>query len=155
MKKIIRDIFEQFRLIDAFRVDFKREFTQAFYQLTKQLYQLKRTPELDEYIDLMAKEALRFTEDVIEKDRHYAEYRLVDELKLMNAVLAKNKIPRTNKAEAQQVRFQLNELILKHYPALYELSSFGYRLLDRNVNFFTARFVRAMSDEIKHKKIAG
>lgn len=147
MGKIIHDIFEQFKLFDAFRVDFKREFAQSFNDIAKQVYQFDRTPELDEFIDLMAEEALRLTEAVIEKDRHYEEYRLVEELTLMNALLGKNKLPGARKKEAQQVRFHLNELILTHYPALYELSSFGYRLLDRNVNFFTNRFVAAMHQE--------
>jgi hypothetical protein len=147
MKRIIHDIFEQFKLIDVFRGNFKHEFTLSFSKLAKQVYQFDRSPELDEFIDLMAEEAMRFTEAVIEKNHNYTEYRLVEELKLMNALLAKNKLSKMHHQEAQQVRYQLNELILKHYPALYELSSFGYRLLDRSVNFFTYRFVAAMQEE--------
>ncbi len=147
MRKIIHDIFEQFKLFDAFRVDFKSKFAHTFNNIAKQVYQFDRTPELVEFIDLMGDEALRFTEAVIEKDRHYEEYRLVEELSLMNALLGKNKLSRARNNEAEQVRFHLNELILSHYPALYELSSFGYRLLDRNVNYFTHRFVSAMQEE--------
>lgn len=151
MRKIMHDIFEQFKLVDTFRVNFKREFTSAFNKLTNQVYNFNRTPELDEFIDLMADEAMRFTEAVIEKDRNYSDYRLVEELKLMNVLVDKNKLPKTHHQEIQQVRYQLNEMILKHYPSLYELASFGYRLLDRNVNFFSYRFVAAMQEANEKK----
>lgn len=147
MKNSFYDIFEQFKLIDEFRDEFRIEFVRKLKNLVKQNWELKLTPEVYEFLDIMASESISFTEAVIEKDRNYPEYRLVEELKRMNALNNKPKFRGLPNELIQVVKFEVNELILKNYPALYELSAFGYRLLDRNVSYFVSNFVYAIHEE--------
>ncbi len=148
MRKIFADIFEQFKLIDTFRDKFKREFSQTLYNLIQERYRLGSSPELSEFIDLKAEEILSMTESVIYKDRTYAEYRQTEELNIMSDLVSKQSELNVKPDDFGKVKFWVNELILKHYPALYELIGFGYRLLDRNVNFYTNRLVWALEAEV-------
>lgn len=149
MRKVFADIFEQFKLIDTFRDQFKKEFGQKLFALIQDRYQLESTIELHEFIDHKAEEILSITEGVIYKDRTYAEYRQNEELKIMTGLVEKQKDLNIDKTNFIDAKFFINEIILKHYPALYELSSFGYRLFDRNINFYTNRLIHALEEEAK------
>lgn len=151
MKNSFYDIFEQFKLIDAFRDEFRIEFVRKMKKISCSLWGLELTPEVMEFLDFMAYETISFTETVIEKDRNYPEYRLVEELKRMNGLINKPRFKELPNELVQSLKFELNELILKNYPALYELSAFGYRLLDRNVNYFVLNFAFALYEESKQQ----
>lgn len=148
MRHSIHDMFEQFRLIDSHREQFRARFVNRFRVVLSNEFDTTNTDALDEFLEWMADEAISFTEAIIDKDRNFPEYRMVEELKSMNTVLAKFPIQQHSHPGIQQIKFELNELILSHYPALYELSGFGYRLLDRNVNYFVFTFVRAIIEEV-------
>ena len=142
----MRGIFEEFNKMDAFRKSFKNDFFEAFRLAIAELYPVSETDDVVEYLDVMAEEALRIASDVIEKDRNYPEYRQVMELKTFNSLLEKQNISEARAQEINFVKHELNNLLLKHYPAIFEFSSFGYRLLDRNVQFFACQFTTALRE---------
>lgn len=145
-ERLMRGIFEEFNKMDAFRTRFKNDFFETFRLAVAKLYPVSETDDLVEYLDLMAEEALRVASDVIEKDRTYPEYRQVMELKTFNSLLEKQNISEYQTEEIEFVKHELNNLLLKHYPAIFEFSSFGYRLLDRNVQFFARQFTKALRE---------
>lgn len=147
MKNPINRLTEQFKLVDASRYQFRGEFCKKINQLVQQKFQLSVTVEVSNYVMIMADEAISFTEAVIDKDRNYPEYRMIDELKRMDDLLNIVRCRKLPEELTQCVRFNLNELILNHYPALYDLSAWGYRLLERNVNFYALSLVAALNDE--------
>jgi len=154
MKNSFSEIFEQFKLIDAFRDEFRSEFIRKMEKLSGAQLKLALTSEIEDFLEIMAYETMSFTEAVVDKDRNYPEYRLVEELSQMNDLLAKKRYKSLPVETVQSVKYELNEIILKHYPSLYELSGFGYRLLERNVHLFVANFVYALQEELKRQTIS-
>ena len=143
------DMFEEFKQIDKFRKQFKKEFFEAFSAALENLYLIETNEKIIEYLDLMAEEAMSFTDAVIDKDLSYSDYRKEEELAAFSGLLEKQKDCKFSTNEYQRITFELNNLILKHYPAIYELSAFGYRLLDRNVKYYVCRFIQAIKQEYK------
>ncbi|MGQ8338009.1 hypothetical protein ACUNWD_15770 [Sunxiuqinia sp. A32] len=145
----MNELFEDFKKIDEFRNHFKNDFFETFSYVIPILYHIEITESIKELLNMMADEAISFTEAVIDKDRNYPEYRKDEELKLMSSLIAKQKLVPELAEEMKQVKYELNSLILKYYPDIYELSAFGYRLLDRNVQFYTQQFVSGINYELK------
>ncbi|WP_163711968.1 hypothetical protein [Mangrovibacterium lignilyticum] len=146
-ERVMREIFEEFKKMDAFKTRFKNDFYAAFSSAITDIYQVQETDELIEFIDAMAEEALRLSNAVVEKDRTYPEYRQEMELKSFSVLLAKQTISSDQTVEIQKVKYELNKILLKYFPAIFELSSFGYRLLDRNVQYFAHQFTNAVRRE--------
>ncbi len=149
MRNTFVDIFEQFKLIDAFRTSFKDDFKASFAPLVAEYQAVDDQEQLDDFLDQMAEEAISFTESVIEKDRSYSDYRKTEELKVMTSLQERLNYDKLSQQQLAQSKHLLNDLILTHYPALYELTSFGYRLLDRNINYYTWRFLVNIQNEIQ------
>lgn len=144
IESLMRGIFKEFKSIDAFRTRFKNDFFEALTLVIKNLYSIPETEELVEFIDMMAEETMRFADAVVEKDRTYPEYRQELELRNFNMLLDKQSITESQSRKIVRIKYETNLLLLKYYPAIFELSSFGYRLLDRNVHLFACQFANAM-----------
>ncbi|MFV0376635.1 MAG: hypothetical protein ACK5JD_04945 [Mangrovibacterium sp.] len=147
MRNSIHHIFEQFKLVESFREQFKARFANCFRPVLTDTFRIGASTELDEFMEWMADEAISFTEAIIDKDRNYSEFRIDEELKSMDTVLQRFSVLQVFHPGAFQIKFELNKLILSFYPALYELSGSGYRLLERNVNYFVFTFVRFILEE--------
>jgi len=143
-RRLMREIFEEFRKMDAFRTNFKSDFFKTFSLISANLYSIPESDELVEFLDGMAEEALSMANSIVEKDRTYPEYRQVMELKTYKALLDKHQISEGQATEIKQVKYNLNVLLLQYYPAIFEFSSFGYRLLDGNVKFFAYQLTNAL-----------
>jgi len=141
MKKLVRDIFEQFRLIDGFRDDFRNELASRFIPVLNSEYGISDEHQAMNLMYDIAEDSMNFVEAVIDKDRNYPEYRQKLELAAMDRLLKKVDFTMFDKREIQKMKYHLNEITLKYYPALYELTGFGYRLLDRIVSYYSYVFV--------------
>lgn len=150
-ERLMRGIFKEFKNMDNFRSCFKNDFYEAFHRLIEDLYPIPENDELVDYIQMRAEEAMWLADSVIEKDRTYPEYRQEMELRNLNVLLEKQHIKKAHSKKFEQVKFELNALLLKHYPAIFELSSFGYRLLDRNVKNFAYQFTTAMEEKVSNR----
>ncbi len=148
-ERLVKDMFEQFKEIDKFRKQFKKEFFRTFSSALENLYLIDKNEELKEFLDMMAEEAMSFTDAVIDKDLNYPDYRKEEELSAFSKLIEKQKDCKFSTNEYQRITFELNNIILEHYPAIYELSSFGYRLLDRNVKYYVCRFITTVKQEFK------
>ncbi|WP_372776007.1 hypothetical protein [Mangrovibacterium sp.] len=151
-QRAMRELFEEFERIDIFRNHFKRDFTDEYRAALLKTYQIQETEQLVAFIELMADQAYSLMESIIEKDQCYPEYRKEIELQVLDALVGKQITSAEHASEIMQLKYTLNCILLKYYPVIYELSSFGYRLLDRNVQHFIYQFTTAIRHELEHRQ---
>ena len=140
MERVIHEIFEEFKKIDTFRTRFKNDFFDVFKSVFAVSCHVAANEQFEKFLEIMADEAIRFTEAVIEKDRNYPDYRKEEELNALSALLKKHQNSAKQTTEQRTIQFQLNTLLLKYYPVIFDLSSFGYRSLERNVQYYSNQF---------------
>lgn len=150
-QRAMRELFEEFERIDSFRDHFKHDFMEEYSSAVLQSYQTQEKEQLTAFIEFMADQAFSLMESVIEKDQCYPEYRKEIELQVLDALIGKQIVSAEQTEEINQFKYALNSILLKYYPSIYELSSFGYRLLDRNVQHFSYQFTSAIRRDLEHR----
>lgn len=151
-EKFKRKLLDEFVKLDEFQKHFTGVFIPSFKPVITELYSTPITNQIKEFLQLMANETISFTEAVIAKDLSYPEYRKQEELDSLSSFLTKQNPAPVQQKEIQKIKYILNSLILKHYPAIYDLSSFGYRLLDRYTQLLTLQFITGIKKELSNQQ---
>jgi len=84
---------------------------------------------------------LNSTESVIDKDHNYPLYRLEEELDSMNRITLKLSQNEEYDYFGEAVHLKAKELMVNHFEGIYDLSSVGFRLLERNARIYNWEFV--------------
>jgi hypothetical protein len=134
-------ILEEIKKADTFYNLFKREFSELIYINIQEFYpDILPGKEIDELLEAYAVAILNATESVIDKDRNYPMYRLEEELGTMNRLTLRLSKLEENNDFREAVHLNAKELMVKHFSAIYDLSSTGFRLLEKNAKLYNWEF---------------
>jgi len=137
----LKFILEEIKKADTFYNLFKKEFSELIYTNIHEFYpDILPGDEIDELLEAYAVAILNATESVIDKDRNYPMYRLEEELGTMNRLTLKLSKPEENSDFREAVHLQAKELMVKYFVAIYDLSSTGFRLLEKNAKLYNWEF---------------
>jgi len=135
-------ILEEIKKTDTFYGNFQKEFSELIYAKIHEFYpDSGKCTEIDEMLQSYAVAILNSVESVIDKDRNYPFYRLEEELATMNRLKKKLSEEGPNNAFGEAVHQQAKELLVKYFNAVYNLSSTGFRLLEKNTKLYNWEFV--------------
>ncbi len=138
--KLMEELLKEFKKVDEFRNQFRNDFIKVFTSLLYNLYQLEKDEKMNEALTIMAQQTISYTESIIEKDRSFSEYRKEEELKAMDDLLAKLQILESYEEEIKKIKQTLNDVVINHYPTIYEFTSFGYRLHEKKAQYHSYQF---------------
>ena len=135
-------ILEELKKTDEFYSFFKIEFSDVMYGLINEFYPASgENPLINDLLQSYALEILSSTESVIDKDLNYPQYRLDEELSVMSRLVLKLTEGKHNKAFVNAVHQKAKELMVKYYEAIQDLSSIGFRLLEKNAKLYNWEFI--------------
>lgn len=139
----------EFQKIDKFLKEFRHEFIKALSSEVKLLSTEIRSDEtLNEKLLVYANQIFNSAESVIDKDKHYTEVRLKEELDAMSQVTKKGLIPSEHLKLAERTHRKAKAIMVKFYPDLIDLSADGFRLLEKYCSMYNHDFVLSLEDHI-------
>lgn len=134
-------ILEEIKKADTFYNLFKKEFSELIFTNIQEFYpDILPGKEIDELLEAYAVAILNATESVIDKDRNYPMYRLEEELGTMNRLTLRLSKLEENNDFREAVHLSAKELMVKYFSAIYDLSSTGFRLLEKNAKLYNWEF---------------
>lgn len=134
-------ILEEIKKADTFYNLFKKEFSVLIYNIILEFYPETRPgDEIDDLLQSYAVAILNATESVIDKDRNYPSYRLEEELTTMNRLTLKLSKPEGNNAFREAVHLKAKKLMVNNFTGIYNLSSTGFLLLEKNAKLYNWEF---------------
>jgi len=137
----LKFILEEIKKTDTFYNLVTKEFSVSIYNIIKEFYPDSRNcSEIDEMLQSYAVAILNAAESVIDKDHNYPFYRLEEELATMNRLTKKLSEEGPNNAFGEAVHLQAKELLVKYFTGIYDLSSTGFRLLEKNAKLYNWEF---------------
>ena len=135
-------ILEEIQKADTFYNSFKKEFSELVYNIIQEYYpEAVSVDEIDNLLLAYSVAILNSTESVIDKDRNYPLYRLEEELDAMSRITLKLSQSEDIYDFAESVHLKVKALMVKHFNDIYNLSSIGFRLLERNASLYNWEFV--------------
>jgi hypothetical protein len=138
----LKFILEEIKKTDTFYNLFKKEFSILIYASMQEFYpDILYCDEIDELLQSYAVAILNATESVVDKDRNYPMYRLEEELGTMNKLTLKLSKLEENNDFREAIHQKAKELMVKYFNAIYDLSSTGFRLLEKNAKLYNWEFV--------------
>ena len=138
----IKFILEEIQKADTFYNSFKKEFSEITFQIIQEFYpHIVHDDEIDNMLLAYSVALLNSTESVIDKDRNYPFYRLEEELEAMNRITLNLLPSEENMDFGETVHAKAKELMVKYFAAIYDLSSIGFRLLEKNAWLYCSEFV--------------
>lgn len=137
----LKFILEEIKKTDTFYNLFKQEFSVLIYHIFQEFYPDTRPgDEIDDLLQDYAVAILNTTESVIDKDRNYPLCRLEEELATMNRLTLKLSKPEENNGFREAVHLKAKELMVDNFTGIYDLSSTGFRLLEKNAKLYNWEF---------------
>lgn len=135
-------ILEEIQKADTFYNSFKKEFSELIYNTIQEYYPETLTGnEIDNLLLAYSVAILNSTESVIDKDKNYPLYRLEEELDAMSRITLKLSQSEDTHDFAESVHLKVKALMVSHFDEIYNLSSNGFRLLERNARLYNWEFV--------------
>lgn len=135
-------ILDEIHKTDTFYNLFKKEFSEVISKIIHEFYpEADPNEEIDNLLLSYSVAILNSTESVIDKDCNYPAYRLREELESMNRITLKLLQSSDNKYFSEALHIKTKELIVKHFSKIFNLSSTGFRLLEKNSFLYTLEFV--------------
>lgn len=137
----LKFILEEIKKTDTFYNLFKKEFSELIYTNIHKFYpEILPGEEIDELLEAYAVAILNATESVIDKDRNYPIYRLEEELSTMNRLTLRLSKLEKNMDFREAVHLHAKKLMVRYFAAIYDLSSTGFRLLEKNAKLYNWEF---------------
>lgn len=144
------------RIIEALKKieDFNLSFQLDFYESITEILSVKESNseesfDLDEFILMYGQQIFSATESVIDKDNSYPDYRLNDELNRMTKLIDKRiKIGKSLDVH-DAIQNKVKELMVKYFPAVYDLSGNGFRLMELNARYYYLEFEAGLGSHLK------
>ncbi len=138
----LKFILEEIKKADTFYTLFKKEFSELIYTNILEFYpKILPDEEINKLQEAYAVAILNATESVIDKDQNYPLYRLEEELCTMNRLTLKLSNLSQKNDFREAVHLHAKELMVKYFAGIYDLSSTGFRLLEKNAGLYNWEFV--------------
>ncbi len=132
---------EEFQKIDKLISEFQNDFIEAQAEIVKEYLCNISREELNEDLLLYANEIFNIAESVYDKDVHYSEIRLKEELQAMTRVVSTRFSESEDACLAEQTHLKAKEIMVSFFPNLINLSGNGFRLLEKYCQMFNREFV--------------
>jgi hypothetical protein len=141
----MRFILEEIKKTDTFYNAFEKEFSEIIFQIIRDFYSVAQmTDQMDSLLLSYSVAILNSTESVIDKDRNYPFYRLEEEMEAMDRITSKLLPAEENTAFEEIIHQKAKELMVKHFVGIFDLSSIGFRLLERNAKLYNSEFISGL-----------
>jgi len=135
-------ILEEIQKADTFYNSFKKEFSELMYNIIQEFYpEALPVDEIENLLIAYSVAILNSTESVIDKDRNYPFYRLEEELDTMSRLTLKLSQPEDFYDFAETVHLKVKALMVNYFDDIYNLSSTGFRLLEKNARLYNWEFI--------------
>ena len=139
----IPDLLKEFKNIDIKQRRIKKDFTLSVHAIISEYYpNFQNFDTLKDALEQYASHIINATDSVIDKDTHYPEYRLKEELETMQALILNGKDNRNNTLFFEEILSNSKRIMVKYFPKLIHLSGNGFRLLNANAIMYCRAFER-------------
>jgi hypothetical protein len=140
--KFQHQINSEFRKIDEFLHEFEHVFELELKKIIHSNFgEIIYFERLKEAISSYANEIISVAESVCDKDLNYPEFRLKEELDNMSHVVEKYPPIDLNSDFMKQSHQKAKELMVNYYPPIFDLSGYGFRLLEKYCQMYNWKFV--------------
>ena len=151
----LKQLFEEFKKTDKEFEEFRNHFINRVLPVIELFYPaVKPTAELKDAIGDYATETLSSTYSVIDKDVNYNEFRKEQELLSMQSAIQRMEMPLKDIEFTEAIRSEAKKMIIDFYPAVYDLSSFGFKLLELNTKMYNVFFIVSLLNEEKKQEFS-
>jgi len=131
----------EFRRIDEFLHEFETDFAIAIHKIIVcECPDIIWNEKIEEAILIYANEVISVAESVCDKDLSYTESRLNEELVKMSRVVEKYPPENRDHKFLLLTHQKAKELIVNYYPHIFDLSSTGFRLLEKYCQMYNWKF---------------
>ena len=96
---------------------------------------------MDKIIRLYADEMLSCVESVLYKDKSYPEYRLKEEVEMLARIIDKKPEKGQSAEFIEKSHLAAKEMLVYHYPDIYDLSAEAFRLLEKYSRMYSWEFI--------------
>lgn len=135
-KDKVRQIFLEFKKYDKLHHRFLVDFENDIYNFIADYpEQIKLNKSFSEDLKSFSISLINCAYEVIEKNDTYPKYRMQIELANMDKLLHNYPLPRENKHFSDGFSQMVKAKMPQYFPHLYDLSSDGFRLLERSSNY--------------------
>ncbi|MFA9392187.1 MAG: hypothetical protein ACERKD_20415 [Prolixibacteraceae bacterium] len=140
--KNLHNMIREFKQTDEFYDSFRHQFIISLFLLVKRYYkELKLDLEMNNNLKLYADEMLSCVESVLYKDSTYPDFRMEEELGMMNRIVNKEPTEEENAEFIDKIHLKAKEMIVMNYSGIEELSGTGFRLLEKYSKMYNWEFV--------------
>jgi len=147
-------ILEEIHKTDTFYNSFKKEFYELIFNIIQEFHpEVVQSSELENLLLAYSVAILNSTESVIDKDRNYPFYRLEEELDTMSKLTLKLSQSADIHDFAETIHLKVKSMMVKYFDDIYNLSSTGFRLLEKNTRLYNWEFASnfpAISSSVRH-----
>lgn len=151
--KPLREIHHEFRRSEEFYNSFRHQFIISLFLVVKRHYKhLQLNETINSDLKLYADEMLSCVESILYKDFTYHAEKLDEELRAMNRMVSIKAEFEDHMEFINKLHLKAKEMIVRHYPPVFDLSASGFRLLERysrmyNLEFASNFFSHSRSNE--------
>jgi hypothetical protein len=140
--KRIHEIRHDFKRSEEFYNSFRHQFIISLFLVVKRYHRnLQLDAVMNGDLQLYADEMLSCVESVLYKDFAYPDGRLDEELNSMNRMVSIKSEFDQHMEFANKLHLKAKEMIVRHYPPVFDLSATGFRLLERYTRMYNLEFV--------------
>ena len=141
-EKDFHNTIREFKQTDEFYNSFRHQFIVSLFLVVKRYFkELRLDEEMNHNLQLYADEMLSCVESVIYKDTTYPKFRMEEELGIMTRLVNKQPKPEENIEFIDKIHLKSKEMIVRHYPAIEDLSGNGFRLLEKYAKMYNWEFI--------------
>lgn len=109
--------------------------------------------ELLEEIELFSASVINLTETVIDKDKNYTEQRFLEDYEGIAKAVSKMNPDPAGIAFRAAILGQSKEMMIENFEEIFELSSTGFRLLEKEASWYIMLFEMSLNEIIKKNRI--
>lgn len=140
--KDFHNMIREFKQTDEFYSSFRHQFIVALFLVVKRYFKnMLLDEEMNHNLQLYADEMISSVESVLYKDSSYPIFRMEEELGIMTRLVNKQPKPEENIEFIDKIHLKAKEMIVKHYPAIEDLSGNGFRLLEKYAKMYNWEFI--------------
>jgi hypothetical protein len=135
-KDKVRQLFHEFEQYDKLHLKFVLDFENSIYNfIADHPKNIKLSVSFPEDLKLFCNSLINCAYEVLEKNETYPEYRMQIELKNMDKLLRHSPQPFGNEIFSKDFSQMAKAKMPTYFPQLFDLSSDGFRLLQRCTNY--------------------
>jgi len=141
-------ILKEFQKINEFNSNLRLIFYNSTLPYVTKLPYTSNQKSINELMLLFAKHFVQIMEATIYKNDTYTDYRLNLEINHLQKVLDRGSKPKIDNKFDQEITKLFNQLAIDNFPAIFDLSGNGFRLLNLNLQLFANDFLSDLHFEL-------